>query len=102
MTRAPSGPLLDRAAIRRNHDRASGGYDASAVLAGRLREQMIERLDWVAFTPESILDLGCGTGRGAAALAVRWPEARVVGLDSSPAMLREAQGAGARVEWIRG
>ena len=82
-------PLLDRAAIRRYADRASARYDESAVLAARLREQMIQRLDWVAFTPEAVLDLGCGTGQSAAALAARWPRTRVIALDASPAMLEE-------------
>src|SRR5262245_22325200 len=83
-------PLLDRAAILRHFEAASASYDASAILAGRLREQMIARLDWIDFVPESILDLGCGTGRGAATLAMRWPSARIVALDASPAMLRQA------------
>ncbi|MGH8197188.1 MAG: malonyl-ACP O-methyltransferase BioC [Steroidobacteraceae bacterium] len=85
-----AAPLLDRDAIRRNADRASATYDESAVLQERVRQQMIGRLDWIAFTPEAILDLGCGTGRGAAALATRWPRARVLALDIAPAMLREA------------
>jgi malonyl-CoA O-methyltransferase len=98
----PPGPLLDRAAIRRHHDRASAGYDASAVLAVRLREAMIARLDWTAFSPEVVLDLGCGTGHGAASLAARWPGARVLGLDASRGMLHEAQRRGAklRIEWL--
>jgi trans-aconitate 2-methyltransferase len=40
--------------------------------------------------PARILDLGCGTGRLARALAERWPKARVTGVDNSPEMLREA------------
>jgi malonyl-CoA O-methyltransferase len=101
--RPPQAPLLDRAAIRRYADRASARYDDAAVLASELRAQMLRRLDWIAFTPATILDLGCGTGTGCAALAARWPEARVVGLDASPAMLeaaRRREGA-ARVEWLR-
>ncbi len=93
-------PLLDRAAIRRHADRASAGYDAAAVLAARLREDMLRRLEWMAFVPEAVLDLGCGTGHGAATLAARWPRARVIALDASPAMLEEAarrEGAG-RIE----
>jgi len=82
-------PLLDRAAIRRNADRASARYDAAAVLAERLREDMLRRLEWVSIVPETVLDLGCGTGHGAAGLAARWPRARVVALDASPAMLGE-------------
>ncbi len=85
----PEQPLLDRAAIRRQFEKASPHYDESAVLAAQLRGQMIERLDWIDFSPETVLDLGCGTGHGAAALAALWPGARIVALDSSPGMLRE-------------
>ena len=85
-----AGPLLDRRAIRRYAARASASYDEFAVLAAELRGQMIRRLDLVGFAPAAILDLGCGTGRAAAALAARWPRARVVALDASAAMLREA------------
>jgi len=100
--RAEPGPLLDRRAIRRHHDRASTGYDAAAVLAGRLREDMLARLEWIAFIPECVLDLGCGTGRGAAALAARWPRARVIALDAAPRMLAEARrlAPAARIEWL--
>jgi malonyl-CoA O-methyltransferase len=83
-------PQLDRAAIRRHADRASAAYDESAVLAARLREELVRRLEWISLAPEAVLDLGCGTGHGAAALAARWPRARVIALDASPAMLEEA------------
>jgi len=81
-------PLLDRAAILRHFGRAASTYDQSAVLAEQLRRQMMERLALVAFSPGAILDLGCGTGSGAKALAARWPQARVIALDASRAMLR--------------
>lgn len=93
-------PLLDRAAIRRYANRASARYDESAVLAAMLRDELSRRLDWISFVPEVVLDLGCGTGHGAAALAARWPGARVIALDASPAMLEEAarRGGGGRIE----
>jgi malonyl-CoA O-methyltransferase len=96
-------PLLDRVAIRRYHDRASTGYDDAAVLAGELREAMVRRLDWIAFVPETVLDLGCGTGQGAKALAGRWPRARVIALDAAPGMLAAArrQASGSGIEWLR-
>ncbi len=42
-------------------------------------------------TPKRALDLGTGTGAGARALAARFPEAEVVGVDLSARMLAEAQ-----------
>jgi trans-aconitate 2-methyltransferase len=39
----------------------------------------------------SVVDLGCGTGELTAALADRWPRARVLGIDSSPDMLAKAR-----------
>ena len=82
--------ILDRSAIRKNFDRASAAYDESAVLQSRVRQQLIERLDWIAFEPDSILDLGCGTGHAARTLGARWPKARVIAVDFAPGMLREA------------
>ena len=41
--------------------------------------------------PRRILDLGTGTGVVALALAERYPEAEVVGIDLSPGMIEEAR-----------
>ena len=43
-----------------------------------------------ASDPGAVVDLGCGPGELTASLAQRWPSARVVGLDSSPAMIEAA------------
>jgi len=82
--------VIDAAAVQRHFDRAAASYDASAVLQAQVREQLLGRLDWIAFTPETVIDLGCGTGHGAVALARRWPGARVIAADFAPGMLREA------------
>lgn len=41
--------------------------------------------------PRTVVDLGCGPGNLTAVLAERWPEARVVGVDSSSAMIERAR-----------
>lgn len=49
-------------------------------------------LDRVPQRPfQSIVDLGCGPGELTVALSDRWPDARVVGIDSSPQMLAKAE-----------
>src|SRR5918997_2223212 len=40
---------------------------------------------------ETVLDAGCGTGRVTAALVERLPRGRVIAVDGSPAMVREAR-----------
>jgi trans-aconitate 2-methyltransferase len=42
--------------------------------------------------PRLVADLGCGPGELTATLAGRWPEASVVGVDSSTAMIEAARG----------
>ncbi|MGA5700661.1 trans-aconitate 2-methyltransferase [Peterkaempfera bronchialis] len=41
--------------------------------------------------PQRILDIGCGPGNSTAPLALRWPDARITGLDNSPQMLERAR-----------
>ena len=82
---------LDRAQIRRSFERAARRYDEVAVLQARVRERLVARLDLVKLEPALVLDLGCGTGHAADALARRYPRARVLALDLAEAMLRTAR-----------
>jgi len=51
---------------------------------------LVERIDHPA--PKRVVDLGCGTGRLTATLVERWPEALIVGVDSSQEMIARALG----------
>ncbi len=50
-------------------------------------------------SPQEIIDLGCGPGNSTRALRRRWPNARIVGLDSSPAMIERARQSSTDIEW---
>ncbi|ELT44719.1 trans-aconitate 2-methyltransferase [Arthrobacter nitrophenolicus] len=55
----------------------------------------------MADRPERVVDLGCGPGNLTATLAGRWPEAEVVGVDSSAEMLDKAGTVAARLPRLR-
>jgi trans-aconitate 2-methyltransferase len=50
--------------------------------------------------PETVVDLGCGPGNLTALLAERWPESRVIGIDSSTEMLDRARTDHPGLEWV--
>ena len=62
--------------------------------------ELLGRVDLEA--PRLVHDLGCGAGNVTWLLAERWPEASIVGVDSSPEMLAKARAAtpDTRIEWV--
>jgi trans-aconitate 2-methyltransferase len=56
---------------------------------GRPFRDLLDRVP--ASAPSYVVDLGCGPGNLTATLSDRWPEADVVGVDSSAEMIRQAR-----------
>jgi trans-aconitate 2-methyltransferase len=58
---------------------------------------LLQRIDIEA--PETVYDLGAGAGNVTRLIAARWPEAHVVGVDSSAEMLAKAAAENPGIEW---
>jgi trans-aconitate 2-methyltransferase len=71
-------------------------YLAYADERGRPFLDLISRVD--AESPRRVVDLGCGPGNLTGLLADRWPQADVLGIDSSPEMIARAEAPGVRFE----
>src|SRR5262249_62363893 len=67
---------------------ATDGAAYEVFLGRRSRLLAAALLDFAAFAGDGpLLDVGCGTGSLAGAMAARWPGRRIVGVDSSEAFL---------------
>jgi malonyl-CoA O-methyltransferase len=75
---------LEGERIRRSFDRAAAGYDQAAALQRRVADRLMRVVDGA---PPRILDAGCGTGYGTAALMARFPQATLFAFDLAPGML---------------
>ncbi|WP_434515828.1 malonyl-ACP O-methyltransferase BioC [Dechloromonas sp. ARDL1] len=74
-----------KARVRQSFERAAGTYDNAAAVQRRICHDLSDRLP--PHTVQRLLDAGCGTGYALPLLRQRFPQAHVVGLDLSPAML---------------
>jgi malonyl-CoA O-methyltransferase len=79
---------------RRAFERAAPGYDAGDALHREIGRRLVEHLDPIRVEPARVIDLGCGTGTHLEALAARFPDAGLVAIDFSKAMLERARRRG--------
>jgi malonyl-CoA O-methyltransferase len=90
-------PRLDKRAIRKFFDNAAKSYDSAAILQKEVSNRLLERLQYMRHLPETIVDLGCGTGRVVPGLQKAYPRARVHSVDIAQQMLLQA---GANYRWL--
>jgi trans-aconitate 2-methyltransferase len=76
-----------------------GIYAAFAQERMRPALDLIDRIELSA--PERVVDLGCGSGRITRRLAARWPDAGIIGIDSSAAMLAQAAAPPSAIRWLQ-
>lgn len=83
-------------------DNIAQQYDKHAIVSQKLAEGLFSRLDFIKMNPQSILDLGTGTGAALPELLSRYPDAQITAIDKSEQMLALAQSKveDARVTWV--
>ena len=92
--------FVEQRQVRRNFARAAATYDEVAAVQREIGKRMLERLDYVRIEPRRVLDLGCGTGASFAALHQRYPDASLIGVVLSEAMLRAGHVQRSRLRWL--
>jgi SAM-dependent methyltransferase len=89
VVRWPAAWRIFRRLVRGQFDRLAPAWDCGRDPASFAAfEQALATID---VNVRSALDVGTGTGEAALALARRWPNARIVGIDLSPQMIDAAR-----------
>jgi malonyl-CoA O-methyltransferase len=80
---------LDKRQVRRAFDRAALTYDQAAVLQLEVGTRLLERLQYILHIPQTILDIGSGTGKITTLLSSQYKKSSIFALDLSEAMLQQ-------------
>jgi len=81
---------LNKRDVRRRFDRAAASFDNADFVHRVTREGLLERVRPLRVDAQTVLDLGAATGSTTELLRKRFGGARIVSLDLSHNMLREA------------
>lgn len=84
-------PRLDKPAIKKFFNRAAKSYDSAAILQEEVLNRLLQRLEYIRHRPETVLDVGCGTGKGVRGLQRAYPRTRVNACDIAHEMLLQAR-----------
>lgn len=84
-------PRLDKKTIKNSFNRSALGYNNAAVLQHEVLNRLSERLDYINLTPSTVLDIGCGTGKGIKRLSKHYSKAKIIGFDLAFNMLIQSK-----------
>ena len=98
---------LDKKKIIFYFNRAAASYDSVAALQPTVGNTLLQRLAGIRLQPQTILDLGCGTGQASLRLQSTYPTAQIIAFDKAAAMLKQGQYKApsvhnARLHWLNG
>ena len=83
--------MFNKALVRSSFEKAAPGYDEAAVLQREIGQRLLERLEYIKFQPQRILDVGAGTGDCSYQLSDYYKKSEVLILDFATSMLQQAR-----------
>lgn len=83
--------MINKTLARLSFEKAAADYDEAAVLQREIGNRLLERLDYIRFQPQRILDVGAGTGDCSFYLADFYNKSEVIVLDFATTMLQQAK-----------
>ena len=94
---------VDKLRVAKSFGSAATAYDGAATIQNWSGQQLIHQITDTTW-PDSILDLGCGTGTHTAQLKALFPSAALTGMDIAPQMLNYARykNANKNIDWLCG
>ena len=81
-----SNPTLDERAIQRQFTRVAATYDSASLLQKKIADELIDRIELVGPAPDTLLDLGSGTGYLGRRAMEKFPALSVITIDRATAM----------------
>ncbi len=84
-------PRLDKQSVKKFANRAAKSYDNAAILQKEVLNRLLGRLHYIRHRPQTIVDIGCGTGQGVRGLRKAYPRARICATDIAYEMLLQAR-----------
>ena len=78
---------IDKHLSRLSFEKAAITYDDAAVLQREVGDRLIDRMSMIHFKPQTILELGTGTGYCLEKLYRTFPKAKIHALDFAHSML---------------
>lgn len=73
-------------------------YSEAAVLARIAGEDLLAQLEWMTLKPTVIVEVGCGVGEHSQLLKQRYPNAQLLAIDISLAMLQHGKNQNAKMD----
>lgn len=83
--------MFNKAQVRSSFEKAASRYDEAAVLQREIGQRLLDRLDYIRFQPQRVLDVGAGTGDCSYQLANIYKNSDVLLLDFATSMLQQAR-----------